>query len=170
MIKSLFIIYGKSGVGKTTLINELCRRCNFETISSYTTRPIREGCISENHIFVSEDEFNAISNKALTFIFSGYHYCITYSQLNSADIFGLPPNAILGLYKKNNIISRPINLIYVKASDQMRYDRMIKRGNKPEWIKNRMVEEQPVFKAVEGYANKIIYNDDFNKCVEELER
>ena len=99
MRKPIFIMCGKSGVGKTTLIKELCRRNNFQTVKSYTTRPKRK-CDKETHIFVTKEKDNEIPNKILSFTFSGYYYCITYSQFNSADLFGLPPNAFKDLYKK----------------------------------------------------------------------
>lgn len=167
MSKPIFIICGKSGVGKTTLIQELCKLYNLQTAESYTTRPKRT-CDKENHIFVSEENFKLIPQKLLSFTFAGYYYCITYSQFFSADLFGLPPNAIMDLYRKKHFLSRPIRLIYVDISDEIRYERMINRNDNPEWILIRMLEEEKYFSNIRSYADKIVYNDDLKRCLGEI--
>lgn len=166
--KTIFIICGKSGVGKTTLINELCSRYNLKTVESYTTRPKRTA--KENHIFITMEEMNLLPDKLFEFEFAGHHYCITNEQLNSADLFGLPPNACKDLYEKRNYFSNRFYIIYIKVSDDVRYERMLRRNDTNEWIAKRMSQEEKYFFDIENYVDKIVNNYDFEKCIGEIER
>ena len=169
MNKPIYIICGKSGVGKTTLINNLCLRNNLKTLISYTTRPKRTS--SENtHIFVSDDEFDCIQNKFLEFSFLNYRYCITRDQILNADILGLPPNAFHDLGEKKSLLYREIKLIYVMTSEKTRYERMIHRNDSIENITIRMSGEIEYFDDIEKHADKKVYNYDLEECLEEIER
>ena len=57
MNDTLYLIVGKSGSGKDTVINKVCELFNYTKVISYTTRPMRTP--DENtHIFVTDKDFN----------------------------------------------------------------------------------------------------------------
>ena len=60
----IIIFSGPSGVGKSTIINNLSNDFNFYFSTSHTTRPQRESEIEgKDYYFISEEEFNSmISN------------------------------------------------------------------------------------------------------------
>ena len=55
----IIIFSGPSGVGKSTIINNLSNDFNFYFSTSHTTRPQRESEIEgKDYYFISEEEFN----------------------------------------------------------------------------------------------------------------
>ena len=89
----LVLLVGKSGAGKTTLENRLVKNFGFHGTKSYTTRPKRfEG--EDSHIFISEDEFNALENKVAYTEFNGYKYCATKEQLDNASVYVVDPDGV----------------------------------------------------------------------------
>lgn len=167
-MNNLYIICGMSGVGKTTLINELCRRNRLTSLRSYTTRPQRS-YLDTGHFFVTENEFDLIPDKILDFSFSHFRYCITNEQLNSADILGLPPNAFKDLLLNKQYIHKKIHLLYITVSEDIRYKRMLQRNDDNAWILQRMADEKPYFIDIEKYADKIIFNYNLEESLKEIE-
>ena len=82
MEKTIIIaIVGASGSGKTTLGRYISEKCGYNWISSYTTRPMREGEVNGvDHTFVSEDEMPGKEKMIAYTNFGGYHYWTTFDQ------------------------------------------------------------------------------------------
>ena len=73
MNKPLFLFVGKSASGKTTIANLLEEKYLFNQVQSYTTRkPRYEG--ETGHIFVTEDEFNALEDIVSYTFYNGNQY------------------------------------------------------------------------------------------------
>ncbi len=69
----IIAILGKSGSGKSTVADKL-KEMGIPPVQSHTTRPKR----NENdthHVFLSEEEFDAINNPIAETIYGGYRYC-----------------------------------------------------------------------------------------------
>jgi guanylate kinase len=78
-------ILGKSGCGKTTIVEKLQEEYGYEVLSSYTTRPQRyEG--ESGHQFVDLQTFNDLPDKVAYNKFNDYHYCATKSQVDESDL------------------------------------------------------------------------------------
>ena len=59
MKDNIFLIIGRSGSGKSTIVDELCKRYGYTSVESYTTRPPR-GPSEGGHIFVAKDTFDEL--------------------------------------------------------------------------------------------------------------
>ena len=88
MNKTLLLLIGESGSGKTSAAEMLSEKFALKVLQSYTTRPKRyEG--EAGHIFVSENEFKNIRQKdiaAYTKI-GEYEYCAINKQIDESDIY-----------------------------------------------------------------------------------
>ena len=65
MQRFIFVISGPSGVGKTSIVNELLKiRPNLEQVISFTTREIRSNEINGVHYhFINNEQFNDLYQK-----------------------------------------------------------------------------------------------------------
>ena len=86
----IIIFSGPSGVGKSTIINNLSNDFNFYFSTSHTTRPQRESEIEgKDYYFISEDEFNSmISNDEFLEYerYGSYYYGTSKKELDRDDI------------------------------------------------------------------------------------
>lgn len=122
----IFLIVGCSGSGKTTITEQLEQQYGLKSIQSYTTRAKR----SENetgHIFVSDKEFDNLTNLVGYTVFAGNRYCATAEQVENNDLYVIDPKGIdffMKSYKGNKIPK----VIFISSDLTTRYDRMVKRA------------------------------------------
>lgn len=83
--KKCICIVGKSGTGKSTLVNRLKFKYNYTSVESYTTRPPRSD-EETGHIFITQEEFDTLPNKVAINTFGEYDYCATKEQIDNADL------------------------------------------------------------------------------------
>jgi guanylate kinase len=162
----LFLIVGKSGSGKSRLINELCKRNNYRQLVSQTTRARRSD--NDDHIFVSVDDYrNAKANgeiAAETEIAGNYYYA-TIDQLYNADFYTIDPNGIDSLLAMNLQNIRFVT-IYVSCPYKLRETRAIDiRGDNRSTYRERCLSERSQFRRF--ISNELwdysIVNIDFAK-------
>lgn len=140
MYNPLLLFVGPSGCGKTSVAQEFEKKNNFKTIQSYTTRIQRyDGEIG--HVFISEDEFNALKNIVAYTHYNGHRYCTTKEQLDEAmsyvvDIPGV--QTLLHNYKTK----RPILVFYFDTTVTTRIDRMLDRGDGDTAIVGRLHNDE----------------------------
>ena len=53
--KIVFLVIGRSGCGKDTLVNYMCQKYGLKKLKSYTTRPQRPN-EEDTHIFISPED------------------------------------------------------------------------------------------------------------------
>ena len=97
-MKNIYVLTGMSGVGKTSVINELLKTDSFCYPKMYTTRPIRE-CIFDGKIHIDEDSYEKLPHKVIEFIYNQHKYAITDSEVRKANIFDLAPSGFRNLKK-----------------------------------------------------------------------
>lgn len=83
----ILAVVGMSGSGKTTLAEYLRRNYRFNTIVSYTTRPIRENETDGiEHWFVSDNDMPEPKDMLAYTQFDKYHYWANHSQVSKNNI------------------------------------------------------------------------------------
>lgn len=139
----IFLVVGRSGTGKSTLVDMYCKEHGTTVIQSYTTRPKRyEG--ETGHIFVDKNSFPCAEDWVAYTMFDGYKYCATQQQIENNDFYIIDQSGIFWLlnkYKGN----KKIIIIYLRCSDEEIINRMTKRGDTKENIMKRLEHDKDKF-------------------------
>lgn len=122
-----YLIMGRSGAGKDRLADEL-RHAGLIGVKSYTTRP-RRSEDEDTHIFVTQDEADAMSDKVATTTIDGHDYFATYAQVNMADFYVIDPEGAMEL--ADNMPDTIFHIVYVSALDSDRRMHAIARADDP---------------------------------------
>lgn len=147
----ILCLVGKSGCGKSTMADKLHNMYGYEVLQSYTTRPRRSEDES-GHVFVTEEEYEAIPEKVATTCFDGFNYCATKEQVNNNDIYIIDPKGLKelkDLYTKFGGTKRIIS-VYLNVPMETCLERMLQRGDKKEDAWKRIEHDYDAFMGVLG--------------------
>ena len=160
-MKNIYILIGASGSGKTAIQNILCSKYNLKPVVSYTTRaPRYEG--ENNHIFINEEEFYALKNKAAQTCYDDNLYCATEEQVNEADLYTLNPDGLTS-FRQQYHGDKKHKVIYIDSPFVTRMERMENRGDNFDNVLKRIKKDAIEFRGVENIADIIVYNGDDTK-------
>lgn len=165
-MKNIYILTGMSGVGKTSVINEILKTGTFYYPKMYTTRPVREQ-LADGKIHIDEDNYGKLKHKIVEFKYNEHKYTITDSEFRKANIFDLAPSGFRNL-KENYSGNKKIIIIYVWIDENERIRRMKERGESEENIYSRLQYEKIEYQNIEKEVNYIIENDNIKECVSNI--
>lgn len=164
----MVIIIGRSGSGKTSVVNELVKNYGYNQLITDTTRPKRpEEKNGIDYNFKTQEEFDKLKDEdyyaeSVTYNAS-FGKCSYGSQKsyyenpNKNSIIILNP---IGFYKiKNNEKLNKDNLtsIYLKVlDDDLLLTRLVNRDDDPEEIKRRWAADSKDFADIEKNVDYII--------------
>ena len=126
MGKFIFLIVGASGSGKSTIVEQLENKHSLKSIQSYTTRPKR----SENetgHIFVTNKEFDKLTDMVAYTKFDNNRYCATAEQVENNDLYIIDPKGV-DFFMKAYKGSKTPKVIFISSDMTTRYERMKSRA------------------------------------------
>ena len=125
-MNNIFLIVGCSGSGKTTITEQLEQQYGLKSIQSYTTRqPRYDG--ETGHTFVSDEEFDKLTDMVAYTEFDSKRYCATAEQVENNDLYVIDPKGIdffMKSYKGNKIPK----VIFISSDLTTRYERMVRRA------------------------------------------
>ena len=122
----IFLIVGCSGSGKTTITEQLEQKYGLKSIQSYTTRkPRYEG--ETGHIFISDEEFDKLTDMVAYTEFAGNRYCATAEQVENNDLYIIDPKGI-DFFMKSYKGSKTPKIIFISSNLTTRYERMVGRA------------------------------------------
>ena len=165
--KAIYLIVGKSGVGKTSVINELHKRYGLSEVISYTTRPRRPK--EENtHIFTDKKTFESIKDNMVAFTeFDGNLYGVDAQSVEDNDLYAIDLQGI-NFFKSHYTGNKPFKIILIDAPEDVCHMRMITRGDSHIAIAKRLANDKIAFKDADKIADYIVENDYFNSCVKSI--
>ena len=122
----IFLIVGCSGSGKTTITEQLEQKYGLKSIQSYTTRkPRYDG--ESGHTFVSDEEFDKLTDIVAYTEFAGNRYCATAEQVEDNDLYIIDPKGI-DFFMKSYKGSKTPKVIFISSNLTTRYERMVERA------------------------------------------
>lgn len=165
---TLMVFVGKSGSGKSSLINRLCEREGYTQLISQTTRPRRNESDNDHHFVTEEDYCMAKLNGdivAETEI-NGYHYYATRDQVYEADFYTLDNQGLDSLLSMD-LPNLRVVVIYISCPDELRMDRAVnQRGDNKQTFRARSYSESAQFRKfiAEEKWDYSVKNVDFPKA------
>ena len=147
-IHTVILVVGKTGCGKSSLINKLCERNGLKQLISQTTRPCRNNN-DNDHIFVTVDDYFKAKRSgevvAETEIAGNYYYA-TKEQLYESDLYTIDPigrDILLSM----NLPDIKFVTVYISCPDNLRIERAVsKRGDDKQTFRTRDFAERQQFR------------------------
>lgn len=179
-MNNIYLIVGKSGSGKTTIVKSLENHYNLKSIQSYTTRPKRYED-ETGHIFITDKEYDRLTHVVASTEFDGYRYCATADQIENSDLYIIDPagiDSIRAFYEGN----KNLKVIYISSDVTTRHERMIFRSQHSgkkyldavDESLNRIVKDAEIFYKYEHNEVPIDlivnngWNGELNKIVDQI--
>ena len=159
MNKPLFLFIGQSASGKTSVADMLAYD-GYEQISSYTTRkPRYEG--ETSHTFISDAEFDKLTDIMAFTNYNGYRYCTTLNQINNADLYVIDPEGVATLLSNYDKLNRVVYIVYFMSNTYNRIMRMLERHDSDTQIVGRLLQDErsnwldDIYEIKERYHDKL---------------
>lgn len=170
---TVFLIVGKSGSGKDSLVSKLCEKYGYSQLKSYATRPRREG-EDNTHTFISPDEVEQYKDQMIAYTRIGeFEYFATKQQLYTSDFYCIDYRGIEYMHNLELDLSDiRFVTIYIHVSDNIREERAIngRKDNALTFYKRCFSEnEQFIEMIMRDDFDYAISNTDFNKAVKIFE-
>lgn len=170
MLDTIFLIVGRSGAGKTTLVTRLEEEYGLKSIQSYTTRPPRyDG--EKGHIFVGNYAYWNEKNPRETLVgftvYRGHEYWATASQAEENDLYVIDP-AGYKFFVQNYHGSKRVKVIYIDADFGERYARMRRRGDSFWAAMKRLINDHRWFAGWREKADFVVENHNVEIAYQRL--
>lgn len=162
----MLILMGKGGAGKDAVKSILIKKYGFHSLTSYTSRPKRDGEIDgENYRFISSEEFESKMADGFFAEWKSYevggetwYYGLSKEDIEQADektVTILTPSGVKDVRKL--IDNSAVIYLYINNSTQK--NRLKLRNDKHDDMNDRIKRDDEDFKGAELIADRIVYND-----------
>jgi guanylate kinase len=165
------VITGPSGVGKGTLIRELCRRFPDLRLSvSATTRPPRSGELDgREYHFLSPEEFarRAAADEFLEHAeYAGNRYGTLRSEVEEGPV--VLEIEVQGARQVREALADAVQVFIAPPSTDALRERLLARGtDSPEGIRTRLAQAEEELRAQDEFQH-VVVNDDLGRAAAEL--
>lgn len=173
--KTIITIAGRTAAGKSIIAKKLAERLGLTVLKSYTTRAPRPDEIANpadaDHIFVSEAEYDKLTDIIAETCINGNRYCTTKEVLKNSDCYVIDPDG-LSYLKKNLEPGFRLAQFYVYADEDIRKKRFMERGKSESEFQVRSDAENEQFSTYEdehGYDIIIFNNGNIEDAVDIME-
>ena len=121
-MQNIYCIVGKSGTGKDTVVNRLCKDYGYKKVVSCTTRKPRiDPNDVSSHFFTTVEDYHKakISGSVVAETnIEGNCYWVTKDQVDMADLYIVDPKGLRELRQLYN--GKPIVGIWIGADEDVR--------------------------------------------------
>lgn len=142
----MLILTGPSASGKTVIAKSLIKNHNMKKLVTYTTRPLREGEVNGvDYHFVSVQEFKQLIAKDFFFetvLYNHNYYGTAISDITPDKVVILEPTGLKQYLAK---MRDKVKVCFLSCPKEIRFERMIKRGDSLEVIERRLANDDAIF-------------------------
>ena len=171
MRKKIFLVCGRSCVGKSSIVWKVSSDLGLKQAKSYTTRPMRQGEEEQSdHIFITDDDIKLYADDIAAYTqIDGYHYFTTKEVLKESDFYVIDPNGIEFL-KEGCWDEFDFVVVYIRANRLVTEIRAECRGDAEVYAKRCVSEKSQfdVFEKIEDWDYCIWNMGTFYNAVEEM--
>lgn len=132
MNSTIYLILGRYGAGKNTLIDTFCSKYGYSKLCSYTTRQVTEADKNNRHIYTNIQQYLIDIENENVLAYSkllGEYYWSTFDQIKNTDFYIIDKPG-LDDFRKNYIGKKKYVTIYIKADTITCLNRLIHKYNK----------------------------------------
>lgn len=171
--KHIFLIIGRSGVGKSSVVDALCERYGHTAVQSYTTRPPRNP-EEKGHIFITKCAFDDMKSELCAYTkYDNFEYGVTNQQIEDSDLY-IIDTAGVTYFSEHYAGSKIPVVIFLYADREALTERLKARGHTDEEIKARIMQDDESF-SPEAISKlpipyNIFLNYDLDETVDRIER
>ena len=171
--KIVFLVIGRSGCGKDTLVNYMCQKYGLKKLKSYTTRPPRQN-EDDTHIFISPEEVKKYQDDIIAYTKIGeFEYFATKSQLKDINFYIIDPKGVQVLENIPNLKEEfSFIKLFIYLPEKERKKRIALRGDSEEAFLKRQEGEKQQFDNFELQTDLFDYaicNMDLIEAQKEFE-
>lgn len=170
----MLILMGRTASGKTLVRDKLVKNHGFNSVVTYTTRPMRKDEIPDvTYHYISEEDFlQKIESsffaewKKYTTADGIWYYGSAKEDYEKADensVIILTPDGIRDIQK----LGYDVTVIYLYSNISTINKRLDARGDKKEETERRIKTDISDFKDAESLANRIVYNN-FDENIDDV--
>lgn len=162
----IYILFGKSGVGKSTLYKKLINdeELDLTPILTYTTRPPRQGEIDGiDYHFLTENEFHCLEEEGE--LLESHSYTVANGDIwyygiakkdfanDKEKIIIADPHNIKAIINECRKHKYKVSSFLIEVGEFVRKERLSKRGDNDKEIRRRMKADDKDFAPIEKYAH-----------------
>ena len=171
--KIVFLVIGRSGCGKDTLVNYMCQKYGLKKLKSYTTRPPRQN-EEDTHIFISPEDVQKYQDDIIAYTKIGeFEYFATKSQLKDINFYIIDPKGVQDLENIPNLKEEfSFIKLFIYLPERERKKRIALRGDSEEAFLKRQEGEKQQFDNFELQTDLFDYaicNMDLIEAQKEIE-
>lgn len=168
---------GKSGSGKSSVVNELVNQTSLKKIKTYTSRPQRINELDNEYNFISKNKFKQLIEEDFFAEFT------TYNTVNGLWYYGTDKKSILNAKSNDIVILNPSGLeqarktigkehiisFYIDVLPNILKQRLTKRGDNSEETERRIRADNIGFCDINFLVDRIVFNNyNFQDCVNQI--
>ena len=164
----MIVLSGASASGKTEAAKMLMAKYGIQKAITTTTRPMRINEVDgRDYFFVSKEKFDQLikEDKFVEYTnYNGNYYGSTKDQIANDRVVVID---LEGLKSYSRLNDKRIVTFYLSTCEEIRYKRMLERGDKEEDAKRRIENDRKVFDCnqIPDVDYKI---DSENRSIEEV--
>ena len=142
----MIVLSGPSASGKTEVAKRLMSEYGIKRVITTTTRPMRKGEVDGiDYYFVSKERFKEMVNEGLFVEYTEYNgnlYGSLKSEIADNKVIAIEPNGMRAYIALND---PHIIVFYLDVCEKVRRERMLMRGDSPENVEQRLIEDKVRF-------------------------